>query len=1176
MDGKHDTEPPPSPPVRVEINQQEEYDDPELMEKIRKILSRQERERMLRSPRRICRLASVTISNGDSKDEAPDRWKHGIIDEGKIFLERVRELGTFRPEAARLRLEIEDANTAAQHTARRFVESSQDLFRKRSILRNIDAGLALVGRLQHVFDMVEAAQREMGQSRLYSAAKILTRTATELARSLEGQLPLGLMLLGVCKRLTGEVRKIAMLELDRWLDRARNSCQSFGAMILVEMDRLQQEQEAAERAGQQSVLAGVHPPFARSLFVPQPPQKRDGERAVAWGGVSEILREFGLLEGLGVDYGRLYDGLRVMELLGGKEAYKRRYQTTRREQMFTAASMMHDVSVSGKTAMEVYPSYFATLAGLILIEVMILEGQQDPDNPYPDLWDSCEQFHSLVDTALNKAVNEVLAPQLKRFLPRSTAAAEQIGPSSRHVSPRSKPTHRRAWSHMSGSSIVIGGDDRDRFSQLKSLDDFHLASPRKRSQSSSRIRQGVSVVGGVKSGDGDMFLRVDKSEFTDGSKSRHESDSFNGDIFDNFLSFRSLVGLLRFTLQSAGFDARPLASKLADSCREEAGAALERRCVKQLLTAVSKDKYEPLSVPGTFQYLHLVQSYGLDPPPPSRIKPPQYEPSPPKHQLLDGKLNRSKREISDMGDNSMSNPGNTTSTLFPPTMPSPPRSPSPHTPNTNPRRNLSLSGTLPYISSTTEFGFPRSVPFSLLVPRVCAVISDFATIYTSLHADGWVSSPRLLPEGKDEEGEDNNVGLDRSGREMVPRVNSGESIFDAVIRAIDRCLANLNSHLSAIVGGEVDQIPFFDFDMPEGKGDSTSRRPPRRTVAVSQAVQVGINAAYLVKACRWLEAYVLSILHQPPPPSDPFSPRSLPPDENPGISAVAPASHVPLGNVDENLVLAHAAQGRRSRRSYEKKNRSLSHPRRDMEKAQAGRKKKNGKLSGGRCFMARLLFKQTQTLCEDSIFKLVNSKVDLLMALAEDINWAPTNRPPRKEPHPYADDLVAYLDTTFASLAFIRKSVREDVPRAGCKRIAERWLGILSVRSTRSRFNLIGVCELERDLAVLEAFARRQPVPGLVRVFGEVRQLVNLLLSGKVARVLDITESKKSGLERLDLYRVVDILHNFKGLRSSTASSHLPNGIRNISKSEVDRISKKLKKALKVTLKLVKAKAQSH
>eukprot|EP00954_Amorphochlora_amoebiformis_P000678 53081-Amorphochlora_amoeboformis.AAC.1 len=55
----------------------------------------------------------------------------------------------------------------------------------------------------------------------------------------------------------------------------------------------------------------------------------------------------------------------------------------------------------------------------------------------------------------------------------------------------------------------------------------------------------------------------------------------------------------------------------------------------------------------------------------------------------------------------------------------------------------------------------------------------------------------------------------------------------------------------------------------------------------------------------------------------------------------------------------------------------------------------------------------------------------------------------------------------------------------------------------------------------------------------------------QVARVLDITESKKSGLERLDLYRVVDILHNFKGLRSSTASSHLPNGIRNISKSEV-------------------------
>uniref|UniRef100_A0A7S2KNV7 Exocyst complex subunit EXOC6/Sec15 C-terminal domain-containing protein n=1 Tax=Bigelowiella natans TaxID=227086 RepID=A0A7S2KNV7_BIGNA len=243
-----------------------------------------------------------------------------------------------------------------------------------------------------------------------------------------------------------------------------------------------------------------------------------------------------------------------------------------------------------------------------------------------------------------------------------------------------------------------------------------------------------------------------------------------------------------------------------------------------------------------------------------------------------------------------------------------------------------------------------------------------------------------------------------------------------------------------------------------------------------------------------------------------------------------------------------------------------------------------GRLTGGRCFQARLLFRQTQSICEDTIFKLVNQKIQLLMALALDVDWAPST-PPISEPHDYVTDVITYLTTTFISLQKLPSSIRENVPVAGFTLITEYYMeifsGISGSGSSSSgsggssgsrracRFNMYGICNLSCDLKALEHFAKAQAVPNLHNAFRNIRQIVDMLLTGKI---LDLSSQIKlemrtnfKNTEESDkiasigeMKRLVMILGNYKTLKRKEANI-LPIEVRNLSSRDVSNAMKRLK-----------------
>eukprot|EP00466_Bigelowiella_natans_P003789 jgi/Bigna1/86810/estExt_fgenesh1_pg.C_140045 len=427
-----------------------------------------------------------------------------------------------------------------------------------------------------------------------------------------------------------------------------------------------------------------------------------------------------------------------------------------------------------------------------------------------------------------------------------------------------------------------------------------------------------------------------------------------------------------------------------------------------------------------------------------------------------------------------------------------------------------------------------------------------------------------------------------------------DDVTSLVIHAADCCMTMLNQRLKAIVVGPESsntEANSQDLDAKNRGGDRQgmgghagsksallSGEQPYLPVQISMAVQVALNASYLIQACSWLEAYIYAVTttndggnhattpttttttttkpnagQQPFEPSSSGSSRRLIDPVN-GIAvsagaveaksampatAVAPAPLASAAGTTTNNTISTAAAANTaaaaaaaaaaehetavaaaattsgggggggggsplnamsgsSPSAVERKMTSNKTAGQQQQQQQRAVPMMQGRLTGGRCFQARLLFRQTQSICEDTIFKLVNQKIQLLMALALDVDWAPST-PPISEPHDYVTDVITYLTTTFISLQKLPSSIRENVPVAGFTLITEYYMeifsGISGSGSSSSgsggssgsrracRFNMYGICNLSCDLKALEHFAKAQAVPNLHNAFRNIRQL---------------------------------------------------------------------------------------
>ena len=208
-------------------------------------------------------------------------------------------------------------------------------------------------------------------------------------------------------------------------------------------------------------------------------------------------------------------------------------------------------------------------------------------------------------------------------------------------------------------------------------------------------------------------------------------------------------------------------------------------------------------------------------------------------------------------------------------------------------------------------------------------------------------------------------------------------------------------------------------------------------------------------------------------------------------------------------------------------------------------------LGGSLHLASRTLFAQTRIRCEDVLFELIDRRIDDFLSALHSPDLTPSDI--ALEPSDYVTDLTSYLDSTFAALTYIAGSVRDTLYFTSARHIASCLSSYLL--TTLKRFNTLGVYNFNQDLQILENWARRCPVSGLVECFSECRQLMDAVLRVDLDELPDAAKRERE-LPHLSAAKLVRLLDKFKDLPSSAAKA--PEQLSKVKRRQVDVVLKKL------------------
>jgi exocyst complex component 6 len=199
----------------------------------------------------------------------------------------------------------------------------------------------------------------------------------------------------------------------------------------------------------------------------------------------------------------------------------------------------------------------------------------------------------------------------------------------------------------------------------------------------------------------------------------------------------------------------------------------------------------------------------------------------------------------------------------------------------------------------------------------------------------------------------------------------------------------------------------------------------------------------------------------------------------------------------------------------------------------------------------RRVFNRTMERSQNMIFELINSKIDgFLLGLGGNTEWMPSKL--NKNPSGIINDLITYLETSFVMFTYLPLHIRQGIQFTTCRHIAETLMG--SLLETK-KYNIIYIYNLNLDVKCFEEYAKRQSTTGLISCFSEIRQFIDLLLSGNVEQILDkpTREAKFPHLANDKLYHLLD---KFKDLG---LMQQIPAEVPKLKRSNFNAILKRLK-----------------
>ena len=280
------------------------------------------------------------------------------------------------------------------------------------------------------------------------------------------------------------------------------------------------------------------------------------------------------------------------------------------------------------------------------------------------------------------------------------------------------------------------------------------------------------------------------------------------------------------------------------------------------------------------------------------------------------------------------------------------------------------------------------------------------------------------------------------------------------------------------------------------------------SIHVSQAVQLVINAAAMIDVCAYIEYYLGTYINY--------------------LSTYSSSSHAAGRPVDVHDI-GSTSGGNGSSGSV---NLRL--------------------VTGGSLHLAsRTLFAQTRIRCEDVLFELIDRKIDDFLSALHSPDLTPAAI--ALEPSDYITDLTSYLDSTFSAMSHISSSVRDTLYFTSARHIASSLASY--ALNTLKRFNTLGLYNFNQDLQILENWARRCPVSGLVETFSECRQLMDAVLRVDIDDLAEPAKRERE-LPHLSVAKLVRLLDKFKDLPSSAAKA--PEQLSRVKRRQVDVALKKL------------------
>jgi hypothetical protein len=199
----------------------------------------------------------------------------------------------------------------------------------------------------------------------------------------------------------------------------------------------------------------------------------------------------------------------------------------------------------------------------------------------------------------------------------------------------------------------------------------------------------------------------------------------------------------------------------------------------------------------------------------------------------------------------------------------------------------------------------------------------------------------------------------------------------------------------------------------------------------------------------------------------------------------------------------------------------------------------------------RRVFNKTMERSQNLIFELINAKIDgFLIGLGGNVEWTPSRL--SKQSSGIINDLITYLETSIVVFTFLPAHIRQGIQFTSCRHIAESIMG--SLLETK-KYNIIYIYNLNFDVKALEEYAKRQGVSGLVSCFSELRQFIDLLLSGTVEQILD-KPTREAKYPHLANEKLVHLLDKFKDLG---IMQQVPAELPKIKRANFNAIIKRLK-----------------